>query len=265
MKNGSYLFPPANIFRRVNREWLINLAGGRALLLELAHPLVAAGVAQHSQFQQYPLRRLWRTWTVMTQIIFGKQAEQRRALEAFHGCHVQVHGRLPRAEGQYPAGRTYDAHDPELKLWVLATLIDSALVAYESLVTPLHCEEREEYYEESKRVAERLGIPACIMPKGYNEFEKYMKSMIASERLHVGEHARHVVAALLAARRLRPLTKIAHFFGVGFLPERLRTEYRFIWTGAEEERFRCIVAGIRRFRASWPNILFVNPHAQLSD
>ncbi len=253
------------VFQRVNREWLINLAGGRALLLELAHPLVAAGVAEHSNFEQAPLRRLWRTWRVMTCVIFGNASAQRKAFVDFHACHARVQGRLQNAIGMYPAGCCYHAHDPELKLWVLATLIDSAWVAYENMIAPLLPAEKEEYFEESKRVAEWFGISAPTMPQGYRAFESYMADMLASERLLVGADARRIVDALFAARRLRPVTLLMRDFGLGLLPPRLRDAYQFSWQANDEARFQRKMTRLRRVRKHLPEVLCVHPHAWLSE
>ncbi len=252
-------------FELVNRELLINLAGGRAVLLELAHPLVAAGVALHSGFQQHPFRRLWRTWIVMTHITWGDAEERRRALQTFHGGHAHVHGRLPAKSGQFAAGSYYHAHDPELKRWVLATLIDSALLAYETFVAPLAVEEKQAYYDESLSVAHWLGIPRSLMPKAYPEFVAYMESMIAGESLHVGEHARQIVAAWFGTRLLRPLVKTARYFGVGLLPRRLREEYQFHWRDSDETRWQRVAARLRRLRKILPDALCVNPQAWLSE
>lgn len=246
------------IFQRVNREWLINLAGGRALLMELAHPLVAAGVAEHSEFALHPLRRLWRTWKVMTQIIFGEAAAQRRAIAAFYGCHAHVHGRLSSATGHYPAGHAYHAHDAELKLWVLATLIDSALVGYENFIAPLTRAEKQQYYEASKQVAQALGIPAQVMPRDHSKFESYLAGTIEQE-LYVGEDARRIVAALFASRSLRPLVKVMHAFGVGLLPPGLRAQYRFDWDMHDAARLQRSAACLRRVRAFLPVALCVIP------
>lgn len=265
MNNGSHLFTPASTFRRVNREWLINLAGGRALLMELAHPLVAAGVAEHSNFAQAPLRRLWRTWRVMTQISFGNASAQRLAIADFYACHTRVHGRLQSTNGAYAAGCPYHAHDPELKLWVLATLIDSALVAYENMIAPLLPAEKEAYFEESKRVAECLGLSVQTMPRTYDEFQSYMASMATSERLYVGADARRIVDALFTTRLLRPLTLLMRDFGVGLLPPRLREGYQFHWQASDEARLQRAMAGLRCVRKHLPELLCVNPHVWLSE
>lgn len=49
-------FRPGSVSWKVNMEPFIALGGGRALLLQVLHPLVAAGVEQHSNFTEDPFR-----------------------------------------------------------------------------------------------------------------------------------------------------------------------------------------------------------------
>src|SRR5688500_14670677 len=115
-------FSPDSIFWRVNREGLMVLSGPRALLLELAHPLVAAGVAEHSDFRRNPWGRLFRTVGVMTALNFKPYRQARSAAQHTRKCHTRVQGRLTEDVGPYLAGTPYRADDPFLQLWVLATL-----------------------------------------------------------------------------------------------------------------------------------------------
>src|SRR5213076_666668 len=103
-----------------NGEAALILAGPRALLMQIAHPLVAAGVAQHSGFPAGAYRRLARTMQAMLAISFGDSEQARRAAERVTSLHRTVSGRSA-------AGRGYSALDPELLAWVWATLVDSAL------------------------------------------------------------------------------------------------------------------------------------------
>lgn len=248
-------------FRRVNRELLIYLAGGRALLLELAHPFVAAGVAQHSDFRRRPLRRLWRTLRVMLQLTFGKEEAQRHALQMFQRCHRHVHGCLPEREGRHEAGTFYHAADPDLKMWVLATLIDSALAAYEMFVAPLSWAEKQFYYEDCKPVAQWLGVTAPQWPENYAAFTRYMNEMLEGETLHVGENARGIVAAVLRPLWLRPIARLALFFGTGLLPERVRAGYQLHWSVSEQERLQRFAMRLRRLRARLPDRVCILPQA----
>ena len=92
-------------------------AGGRALLMQLAHPKVAAGVVQHSDFQADPLARLHRTMSAMWSIVFDKEPQARESLERVARVHTRVRGQVGLGEGVL-AGARYDANDQDLLLWV---------------------------------------------------------------------------------------------------------------------------------------------------
>src|SRR4029453_1936196 len=118
-------FPPPTPSWQENRELRLGVAGMRALLMEVAHPLIAAGVAKHSDFRKRPFKRLYRTMRLMSCITFGSRKAASRAVQRIHQCHSSVQGELLQPAGCHPLGRTYNANDPQLKFWVLATLIDS--------------------------------------------------------------------------------------------------------------------------------------------
>src|SRR5258707_11955495 len=125
------LFREDSITRRVNRENILLLGGGRALLMQLAHPKVAAGVDEHSDFRTHPVRRLRRTILMTMAIVFGDRETALAAAHAVNGAHARVRG------------DDYHALDPQLLLWVHATLVDSALVTYATFVQPLTERERD--------------------------------------------------------------------------------------------------------------------------
>src|SRR5215470_6186212 len=112
------LFSPSSMFWRVNRELASGLAGPRAVLMQIAHPLIAAGVAEHSRFREYRFARLYRTSIAAAAITFGGRDFALRAVESINRIHGRVHGVLQSQVGVFPAGTPYDANDPELKLWV---------------------------------------------------------------------------------------------------------------------------------------------------
>jgi uncharacterized protein (DUF2236 family) len=252
-------FSPHTVFWNVNRELLLGLAGTRALLMELAHPLIAAGVAQHSQFGQYPVRRLYRTMRMMTRLTFGSRQSAARALRHIHECHRPVHGNVGQTIA-CPRG-SYDANDPQLKLWVLATLTDSSLRLYDSFIRPLSDAGKEAYYQDSLRMGQLLGIPLEQMPADFAAFSRYVEDMINGEILAVGNHARQVVEALFAPTALGRLAKFSSYVSVGLLPERLRLAYELPWGAEDERRLRRLAAFSRKLRACLPDFVCVNPQA----
>ena len=163
-------FPKNSIVRRVNNEPAIGLAAGRALLLQVAHPAVAQGVTDHSDFQRNPFKRLQGTLEAMYSIVNG-------SAELAGGI-----GRRVRWIHEFVVGPTYRASDPENLLWVHATLTDSALLAYTTFVGPLAPDDAEAYYQQMKRVAEPFGLSEADHPKTLADFRAYFDHTVAKPR-----------------------------------------------------------------------------------
>lgn len=257
-------FSPDDPFWRVNREWLVMLAGARAVMLELAHPLVAAGVANHSNFRNASLKRLYRTIFMMVDASFGSTETARRAIGRVHHCHHPVAGTLSAAIGPFSANTNYRANDPDLKLWVLATLVDSTLLVHDLFVRPLTLAEKEAYYRDSQRLGHLLGIPAQVMPPTYHDFTAYVEGMVKGDTLTVGATAREVAKAIFAPP-LGPAVRVASFVGIGLLPARLRTAFDFPWDERREKRLLWLARQFRRLRAALPTALCVWPQALIGE
>jgi len=258
------LFSSASPFWQVNREMLLGLAGMRALLMELAHPLIAAGVANHSDFRKRPFKRLYRTMRLMSCITFGSNKAAGRAVQRIRQCHSSVKGEL-RLPAGCPSGRTYNANDPELKLWVLATLIDSSLCLYELFVRPLSVEEKESYYQDSRRLGLLLGIPSPRMPADYGSFAAYLQTMLSGGTLVVSAAAQEVATALLAGPLRGRIVRAASFVSIGLLPKDLRVAYGLSWNESQQKRLLKLAAICRRLRPWLPDLLCVNPQAWLAE
>jgi uncharacterized protein (DUF2236 family) len=259
------VFSPDSIFWRVNREGLMVLSGPRALLLELAHPLVAAGVAEHSDFQRNPWGRLFRTLGVMTALNFEQRPRARSAVRHTRRCHTRVVGALTEDVGPYLAGTPYRADDPLLQLWVLATLIDSVLVTYDLLVRPLSPAEKRAYYDGGLELGRSFGLPHEMMPPTFDDFQTYVDSMVTSDLLTVGSQARAIVKALFAPPLFGPFVRLTSFISLGLMPPRLRAEYGFPWSDAHERRLRALGGLARRLRPLTPDPLCVHPQALLAE
>jgi uncharacterized protein (DUF2236 family) len=254
-------FTPDSALWRVHREWLLCLSASRALLLELAHPLIAAGVAEHSNYRGDPFGRLTRTLMVMTQLSFGAPPAARRAGRQFHGCHRKVTGALTQAVGPFPAGTPYDADDPFLRLWVLATLIDSNLLTYDLLIRPLSDDERAAYYRDCQTLAKWFGLSPALMPATFDDFRAYMQAMIQSDLLTVSDAARDIVRALHTAPVFGPLVRVASWPGHGLLPPHLREAFGLQWSEAQSAWLRRLAAFTRRARPLVPDLFALNPLA----
>jgi uncharacterized protein (DUF2236 family) len=259
------LFGPESVTWKVNRETTLLLGGGRALLLQIAHPLVAAGVAEHSNYQNAPLERLWRTLDLTLTMVFGTAADAVRAVRAIERIHSRVHGRLDADVGPFPRGTPYDANEQELLLWVHATLVDSALVAYERFVGELTAVERARYYAESMINARLFGIAAAAIPGTLPEFRRYVREMIRGPILTVGPASRAVAAALLSPPLpfgLRQIAGSTRLFTIGLLPPAIRRRYGYQWGTGRERALRALAAALRIGVPVLPAIARVFPHAR---
>src|SRR5262245_846689 len=129
----------------VDREMVLFLGGPRALLLQIAHPAVAAAVEEHSDFRVDPLGRLNRTLDSVFNIVFGDRASARAAAERVVRRHGPVKGVIDEASASPWSGKAYHAQNPELLLWVHATLVDTALRVFRETVRELEPRETERY------------------------------------------------------------------------------------------------------------------------
>jgi uncharacterized protein (DUF2236 family) len=228
-------FAPGGVAWRVGRETALLLGGGRALLLQIAHPLVAAGVAAHSDYHENPWRRLEQTMSTVWSIVYGTKSEADAALARVRKLHRRVHGQIAAPMGPFPEGTTYSALDPELLLWVHATLVDTALLVYRSWVGPLTDAEQRSYYEEMKTMAILFGTPQDLIPPTLDDFHLYMLERLESDAITVTETARDIAATVLRPPLpllLQPAMRGLALVTVAMLPSRLRTDYGFRWDSA---------------------------------
>ena len=264
--NGGQLFSPDSKLWQVDREMALLLAGGRALLLQLAHPKVAAGVAQYSRFQQNPLARLQRTMSTMWSIGFDESEKAYAAIERVGKIHKHVHGSVQSNE-PIARGTRYDARDPQLLMWVHATLVDSAMVAYDLFVKPLSAEEKSRYYEDSKRMAELFDIPKAVIPESLSEFSAYFDEMITGNTLDVGPAARSLAHDIVYPRPLilRPAAPLFRVVTAGLLPERLRRAYGLKWNPRRKHVFWLFANLIRLLLPFVPAVIRIVPRARTAE
>lgn len=202
------------------------------MLLQVAHPLVAAGVTEHSDYRRDLWGRLLGTLRALYLIAFGTKAEAEEAGAAVQRVHARVRGRTRERLGPFPAGTPYSASDPELMLWVHATLVHSSLAVYERFVRPLTKGEEEGYYREMAVVARLFGTPADVIPPTVADFREYLRAQVAGPTIAVTAPARQVAEAIVEAALPVPMRLLvpAHRLSTaGLLPPRLREEYGLRW------------------------------------
>ncbi|MDP8969145.1 MAG: DUF2236 domain-containing protein [Actinomycetota bacterium] len=235
---------------RIHQESVVVLLGWpRAILLQLAHPLVAAGVAQHSTFRGQALQRLRHTLDASADIVFGTTDQALAAIAQINAIHRRVKGALAEPVGRFPAGAGYRAQDPELLLWVFATTALSELLVYSRYVAPLSPAEQERYHDEGKQVAQLLGIPDRLVPERLSDLCDYVDATLASDNIAIGPSQRELARAVLypclpvvPGRLLEPLAAIT----VGLLPDKVLDGYQLRLTSAGRHLHERSPALVRR-------------------
>ena len=245
------LFGPESVTWRVNREGVLLLGGGAAIIMQVAHPLVGAGVAEHSNYREDPWGRLYRTLEITTSIVFGSTEKAHAASERLRDIHARVHGVTKEDGGRYPAGTKYSANDPTLGMWVHATLVDTSMQVYTAYVGSLSHAEKLRYYEEQKRLGEMFGVPVEAQPATLGEFYEYFDEMVERE-LAVTNALLDVVDATMRPDLpfvARPIVEAMNLATVSLLPRRLRDEIGLEWG---PNRHRLVAASRVRMRRALP-------------
>ena len=229
-------FAPESVIRRVGNEPLVPLlGGGPAVLLQVAHPLVAAGVVRHSGYEDDLWKRFMRTMEALYLIVYGNRREADRAGEIVRAVHAAVRGRTDQPLGLFPAGTVYSAADPELMLWVHATLVETSLAIVKRFAGALTEAEQEAYYREMGVVARVFGMPPTAIPRTLADFREYLAAQLGGPKIVVTAPARDVAGAILRAPLPGPVRAAApahRLATAAFLPERLRREYGLRWSPA---------------------------------
>jgi uncharacterized protein (DUF2236 family) len=226
-------FDDSSMLRRVHREFAVALSGPRALLMQAAHPVAFEGFFAHTGALDEPYERLARTAAVMNTIGFGSRAEADRATRRVRAMHSRVRGELQRPSGRFPAGTPFAADDPELLLWVLASLVDSALVFYDRYVASLSQHQRDAYWQDYRVIGRLFGLEDDEMPADIRAFDAYMDGMLTGSDLFVTSAARELALQIVMRPPVglakRPVLELVNFVTVGLLPAGLRRQFGLSW------------------------------------
>jgi uncharacterized protein (DUF2236 family) len=229
-------FTNDSMIRRIQRESVVGLSGPRTLLMQAAHPVAFAGFFAHTGALDDPYARLQRTVRVLRLIVFGDKAQAQEATARVRAIHARIDGTLKEPAGRFPAGTPYSATDPDLLLWILACMADSALVVYERYVRSLPRAERDAFWQDYKVVGREFGLRDADMPEEIEDFELYMAEMVDGDDLYVTDEARELALRIVmrppVPLHARPMLEVANFVTVGLLPARVRRMYGFSWDPA---------------------------------
>jgi uncharacterized protein (DUF2236 family) len=242
----SGVFGPRSVTWTVNREAAIFLGAGRALLLQLAHPWIAAAIEQHSNTFTNPIARFHRTFGAMFTMVFGTLDQSLSAARRLHRRHAAITGKLPSAAGPFPKGSFYCANAVPALRWVHATLFDTALLAHGIVLAPLPEEQREHYYSESQLLGGLFGLPETSLAPNWTAFAAYFQAMTQSQTLTVTDAARVMAHRLLAgADTWLPIPPSYRALTASLLPPRLREAFELPYGGAERRAAEQLIAWVR--------------------
>ena len=259
---------PGTLLWRFGGDWTQLLGGGRALILQVAHPVVAAGVSQHSDYEHAPWQRLVGTLDLYLRVVFGGPGESSE--EA--GARLrEVHKRI---KGVDAAGRRYHALDPAPFHWVHASLVETSVEMQRRFGRPLSARECERFYDEMREVGRRYGLRDRDMPPDWRAFRAYFDEMVATE-LHDSDTLQTVIGTLShptkpPALRLPerawgvaswPAAELGRLVTVGTLPPLLRERIGLPWSRERELLLRANQETIRRLFPRLPERLRLMPPA----
>ena len=253
---------PDSVAWHTLRERALLAAGPAALLLQVGHPLVAAGVSAHSDFSADPLRRLRGTLDAFLTVTFGDRAQVAGAARHVAGRHRTVQGVLPVATGPIPAGTPYRAADPDLALWVFATLVWCSVEVTDAFIRPVAPPERDEFYRDMIRLARVFRVPARILPDRYAALERYVQDQV-HDVLTVGPTAARLAGQILAPDPPLfpwPARTVPGLLAAGVLPGSLRVAYGLPWRDREQAAFSAARRVTRHVVPLLPPRLRVVPH-----
>ena len=275
--NDPGLYGPASEAWHLNREATLLLgAGPRALLMQVAHPLVAEGVAQHSNFQADPWRRLRSTLRSYLTIVYGTSGQARAEIARLNRLHREISGPVRDPAVARALGGSYRARDPELSLWVHATLIDATLVAHDRWIGRLSNDQRARFYAETRPIGRAFGVPEAILPADLAGFERYLAGMVGpGGPVQVGPTARELARFILRpplgplhpALAGVPAALYAWIMwpAIGLLPEPVRLGYGLAWGRRERLVAAWLTTGYRAWRPIIPVGLRTMPWARAAD
>jgi uncharacterized protein (DUF2236 family) len=263
-------FPADSMVRRLHRERVVAFSGLRALFMQTCEPLGVVGFEQHSIIFDDPRTRLLRTDERMSRIYFGTDEQAQRTGRIVRAMHGRVRGVTEADYGPIPAGTPYNASDPALGLWVLATLADSALLYYERVIGTLDPDDRERYWAEYRRVGELLGLPPDSMPATVGDLRDYINGRLTDGSLWINEERRDRAKKMLFEPPftgfmrvvVMPINETIKLISVGMLPPQIRSMLGFSWDPAREALLRSYLLQLRLGSRFWPKSVRIHPAAR---
>lgn len=259
------VFGPGSVTWTVMREPMLLLGATRALLMQVAHPLVAQGALDHSDFTTDPVGRFQRTVAWVTSVVFGTRQEAAAATREVHRLHRKVAGELPSSHSTaaWSAGAEYKAQDRNLVLWVHASLVDSMLLTHDQMIGGLTTRQRDRFVAEWDAVARLMGLAPGSTWRSVAEMRDWIDGQINSGVALPGAGSRRVSDVILVPktgiRGPKGLAELTAFITTGLLPDAIRRHYQIPWSRAHALAHRGLSLGLRTSKPLFPRELRVSP------
>lgn len=254
---------PRSITWRRSGDARVFTAAGYALVMQVAHPTVGAGVAEHSTYATDPWGRLLRTLDFTNSLIYGGPEQAAAVGRNIRAMHKQI-------KGVKPDGTRYHALEPAAYAWVHATLLEAIVSAHARFGHPMSPRERDRFFTEWRGLGRLLGVRDRDIPETWAEFSEYFDATVA-DVLEDNPTVHGVLAALhrparppvpllgeaaWKAARL-PAARAVRLATVGLLPPVLRERFGLRWSRAQELELRAIGAVSRSVTPLMPRSLRV--------
>lgn len=256
------VFGPGSMMWEVNKYPLSAMQGsGRALLLQIAHPWVTNAIDEHSKTRDDPVGRGERTFTHVGRMVFGSLDQAIDSAHIVYRLHSEIRGKLLAGSKATPAGNDYAANEIAASVWVHATLWDTAARMYEMFVRPLTAEEKERYYQETRRFAWMFGIPDDVLPKDWNAFQAYCEDMYNGPELQVNKNTMELAGFLFKPKQkyLRTGMKWITMVSAVTMPPKLRDAFGLRDDAKTRRRVKAGVALFKAYNRVAPGRIVYNP------
>lgn len=256
------VFGPGSMMWEINKYPFAAMQGaGRALLLQIAHPWITNAIDEHSKTREDPVGRGNRTFTHVGRMVFGSLDQAIESAYQVYNLHTQIRGKLVAGSMASPAGSDYLANEVQAAVWVHATLWDTSAMMYEMFVRPLTRDEKERYYQETRRFAWMFGIPDEALPKDWDDFMAYNRRMWEGDELQVNANTKELAGFLFKPKQkyLRAGMKWITLVSAVTLPEKVGKAFGLVNDEKTRRRVEKVAKVVRAAHRYAPDRLMLNP------
>ena len=237
---------PGSVVWRFSGDARLLATAGYALIMQVSHPTVGAGVVEHSEYKKDPWGRLLRTLDYTYSMVYGGPRLASEIGRRVRDMHKQI-------KGVKPDGERYHALEPEAYAWVHATLADAIVLGHRQFGLRMTQNEIERFWADWRRNGRLVGVREQDLPEGWSAFRDYFDRMV-EERLENNQAVQDVIETLSepaapplpflgggAWRVARlPAARSLELTTIGLMPPLLRERCGLEWTPGQERRFRAL-------------------------